>query len=97
MLYCRTTTCRRARRGLGRRWTCLSDDDVPQGKTWLKEALDLFHAHERLLFMTGYRARMGAGGNMGDGRTKVTTPDHWTNIPFMFAYKLVAGPLFLRR
>jgi hypothetical protein len=77
------------------RW--LQDDDVPIGTTWLSDALRLYSAHPKLIFMTGYRARAGAGGNIGLGRAKIPGKDPRTGIPFMFVYKLVAGPLFLRR
>jgi len=76
----------------------LQDDDVPTGTTWLSQALTLFESHPRLSFLSGYRARGGfPGGNYGEGRGKIPTVDKKANVPFMFAYKLVAGPLFYRR
>ena len=76
----------------------LQDDDVPTGTKWLTQALTLFESHPKLSFLSGYRARGGfPGGNFGEGRGKIPTTDNKANVPFMFAYKLVAGPLFYRR
>ena len=76
----------------------LQDDDVPTGTKWLTQALALFESHPKLTFLSGYRARGGfPGGNYGLGRGKIPTTDKKANVPFMFAYKLVAGPLFYRR
>ena len=73
------------------------DDDVPTTKVWLDQALRLFAAHPKLSYMTGYRARSGALGNVGLGRGGVNLVDPATSINFQFVYKLVAGPLFVRR
>jgi hypothetical protein len=54
----------------------LQDDDTPSGSTWVAEAAALLAAHPRLIYITGYRARAGAGGNIGDGRDKVTLSHH---------------------
>jgi hypothetical protein len=56
-------------------------------------------AHPKLLFLSGYRARGGLpGGNYGLARGKITTKSKAAgNVPFMFAYKLVAGPLLYTR
>lgn len=75
----------------------LQDDDTPSGSTWVAEAAALLAAHPRLIYITGYRARAGAGGNIGDGRDKVSVVDPATQIKFHYVYKLVAGPLFFRR
>jgi hypothetical protein len=39
----------------------------------------------------------GGGGNIGDGRDKVSVVDAATQLKFHYVYKLVAGPLFFRR
>ena len=77
----------------------LQDDDVPGDKTWLATATKFFEAYPKLLFLSGYRARAGLpGGNYGLARGKITSKSKEAgNVPFMFAYKLVAGPLLYRR
>jgi len=59
----------------------LQDDDTPSGSTWVAEAAALLAAHPRLIYITGYRARAGAGGNIGDGRDKVRVVATQTNKP----------------
>eukprot|EP00854_Cymbomonas_tetramitiformis_P033721 gene33721-43420_t len=41
--------------------------------------------------------KLAPGGNIGLERLKMPTKDPGSKVPFMFVYKLVAGPLYLRR